>query len=265
MNNFVFGMYENNDSFINNLDAFSKLLCFLFLVVGIVFINNIVVYFIWFIIVLFLFYLSKLSIGQLVLYIYKIRWFLLILLLMNFCFYDVDDSFFKWWIISLSLKGFIRGLSIVIRLLLLLCLSYILSFSCPPLKLAKAMETLFYPLRFIGVNVKSISMILSIALEFIPILYEESESIKKAQISRGADFNSKNIKKRITSVLSLVTPIFIASFKRADDLSLAMEARGYDIDDNTYKVKINFEKNDYLALIFCVLFCILTIYFKEAL
>ena len=261
MNNLVFGIYEDNNSFINNLDAFSKLLCFLLLVVGVVFIDSIVFYFIWFFVLLFLLYLSKLSIGPLVLNIYKIKWFLLLLLLMNFCFYDVDNYFFKWWIISLSYGGFIRGLSVIFRLILLLSLSYILSSTWPPLKLTKALETLFYPLRFIGVNVKSISMILSIALEFIPILYEESESIKKAQISRGADFNSKSIKKRVISVLSLVTPIFIASFKRADDLSLAMEARAYDIDDNSYRVKINFKKNDYLAIVFCVLFCILTIYF----
>ena len=261
MNNIVFGMYENNNSFINNLDAFSKLLCFLLLVIGVISIDNIVIYFVWFIVNIFLLYLSKLSIGPLVLNIYRIKWFLLILLLMNFCFYDINNYFFKWWIISLSLNGFIRGLSVVFRLILLLSLSYILSSSCPLLKLTKALEALFCPLKFIGVNVKSISMILSIALEFIPILYKESESIKKAQISRGADFNSKSIKKRVVSVLSLVTPIFIASFKRADDLSLAMEARGYDIDDNSYKVKINFKKDDYLALVFCVLFCILTIYF----
>ena len=96
MNNIVFGIYENNNSFINNLDAFSKLLCFLLLVIGVISIDNIVIYFVWFIVNIFLLYLSKLSIGPLVLNIYRIKWFLLILILMNFCFYDINNYFFKW-------------------------------------------------------------------------------------------------------------------------------------------------------------------------
>ena len=148
MNNIVFGMYEDNNSFINNLDAFSKLLCFLLLVIGVISIDNIVIYIVWFFVLLFLFYLSKLSVGPLVLNIYKIKWFLLLLLLMNFCFYDINNYFFKCWIISLSLNGFIRGLSVVFRLILLLSLSYILSYSSPLLKLTKALETFFYPLKF---------------------------------------------------------------------------------------------------------------------
>ena len=261
MNSLPFGLYEDNGSFINELDAFCKLLCFLFLVVGIICTSNLFVYFVWLVIVVFLLYLSKLSVVPLILNIRRTSLFLFTILIMNILFFDIEDAFFRWWIFSPSLNGFIRGISVVSRLVLLLCLSYILSSSASSLKFAKSLEILFFPLKFVGINVKLISLILSIALQFIPILYEEAESIKKAQIARGANFNSKNIKLRIISVLSLITPVFVAAFKRADDLAIAMEGRSYDLDDKSfYGLSFSFKKNEFLALVFCLFCCVLSIY-----
>ena len=96
--------------------------------------------------------------------------------------------------------------------------------------MTEAMERILTPLRILGVPTDLVAMILSIAIQFIPTLLEETDNIRKAQTARGARFDSRKLTEKANAVLSLVIPIFLAAFKRADELSLAMEARGYRTD-----------------------------------
>ena len=136
-----------------------------------------------------------------------------------------------------------------------------------PNQLTDALEDVLGPLKKIHVPVHEISMMMSIALRFIPILMEETDKIMKAQMARGADFESKNLMKKIQSLVPLLVPLFISAFRRANDLAMAMEARCYRGGDGRTKMKpLVYYRRDYaayalLAAYFavCVVLCIVKI------
>ena len=124
-----------------------------------------------------------------------------------------------------------------------------------PNQLTDAMENLFSPLKVIKVPVHEISMMMSIALRFIPILMEETDKIMKAQIARGADFESGNLIKRVTNMIPLLVPLFVSAFQRANDLAMAMEARCYHGGEGRTQMKpLRYEKRDYVAYILMLAF-----------
>ena len=117
-----------------------------------------------------------------------------------------------------------------------------------PNDLTDGMERLLNPLKAVHVPVHEISMMMSIALRFIPILLEETDKIMKAQIARGADFESGNIIQRAKAMIPLLVPLFISAFRRANDLAMAMEARCYRGGDGRTKMKpLHYESRDHIA------------------
>ena len=117
-----------------------------------------------------------------------------------------------------------------------------------PTQLTDALESLMRPLKKVRVPVHEIAMMMSIALRFIPILMEETDKIMKAQIARGADFESRNIVKKIKSLVPLLVPLFISAFRRANDLAMAMEARCYRGGEGRTKMKpLVYSSKDYVA------------------
>ena len=124
-----------------------------------------------------------------------------------------------------------------LRLSLLILGSSIMTLTTTPTQLTDALESLMRPLKKIHVPVHEISMMMSIALRFIPILMEETDKIMKAQIARGADFESRNLVKKIKSLVPLLVPLFISAFRRANDLAMAMEARCYRGGEGRTKMK----------------------------
>ena len=123
-----------------------------------------------------------------------------------------------------------------------------MTFTTTPNALTDGIETLLNPLNKIRVPVHEIAMIMSIALRFIPILLEETDKIMKAQIARGADFESGNIIQRAKAMIPLLVPLFISAFRRANDLAMAMEARCYRGGDGRTKMKpLHYESRDHIA------------------
>ncbi|MFQ7491740.1 MAG: energy-coupling factor transporter transmembrane component T family protein, partial [Lachnospiraceae bacterium] len=124
----------------------------------------------------------------------------------------------------------------------------IMTLTTTPNQLTDAMEKMMSPLKKIKVPVHEIAMMMSIALRFIPILLEETDKIMKAQIARGADFESGNVIKKAKSMVPLLVPLFISAFRRANDLAMAMEARCYRGGDKRTKMKpLHYERRDYIA------------------
>ena len=129
-----------------------------------------------------------------------------------------------------------------------------------PNNLTDGMENLMNPLRKFKVPVHEIAMMMSIALRSIPILLEETDKIMKAQIARGADFESGNIFKKAKSMVPLLVPLFISAFRRANDLAMAMEARCYQGGEGRTKMKpLVYHKRDVLAYVVVVLFFIVCV------
>ena len=157
--------------------------------------------------------------------------------------------------LKITREGVVQAVKIGIRLIYLVIGSSIMTLTTTPNQLTDGMEKILAPLNKIKVPVHEISMMMSIALRFIPILMEETDKIMKAQIARGADFESGNIIQRAKSMVPLLVPLFISAFRRADDLAMAMEAGCYHGGDNRTQMKpLVYHRRDYAAYVISVLY-----------
>ena len=252
MNRLPTGLYQPGDSALHHLDALSKLLCLIILLVAVVNTTTIPGYAALALMTALLIRISKVRPGDALHSAARLGWFFLIILLMNLFFYEPEHPWFSWWIFRPSAEGLMQGVNVVARVFLLLVFSNLLTITTAPLEMTGAMERMFSPLRFLGVPTDLVAMILSIAIQFIPTLFEETDSIRKAQTARGARFDSRSLPDKAKAVLPLVIPIFLAAFKRADELSLAMEARGYRTEVGRQRKKHPpLQRNDRLALGLC--------------
>lgn len=156
----------------------------------------------------------------------------------------------QFWIFKITKEGVRTALMMAIRLVYLIIGSSIMTLTTTPNDLTDGLEKALSPLKKIKVPVHEIAMMMSIALRFIPILMEETDKIMKAQMARGADFESGNIIKRAKSLVPILVPLFISAFRRADDLAMAMEARCYHGGDGRTKMKpLKYKKHDFAAYI----------------
>ena len=172
-----------------------------------------------------------------------------------------------FWKLTITYEGVDFASKMAVRLIFLIIGSSLMTLTTTPNQLTDALEDVLGPLKKIHVPVHEISMMMSIALRFIPILMEETDKIMKAQMARGADFESKNLLKKIQSLVPLLVPLFISAFRRANDLAMAMEARCYRGGDGRTKMNpLVYCRRDYaayalLAAYFavCVVLCIVKI------
>ena len=138
------------------------------------------------------------------------------------------DVIFKWWKITVTNEGLKLGTIMGLRLIfLIISTSVLLTFTTTPLKISDALESLFKWLKIFKIPVHEMAMMMSIALRFIPTLIEETDKIMKAQISRGADYDTGSAINRVKGYVTVLIPLFVASFKHAEELAVAMDARCY--------------------------------------
>lgn len=158
------------------------------------------------------------------------------------------EVLWRFGILKVTKEGLILAGKMAIRLIYLITGSTIMTLTTTPNQLTDAMERLLRPLNKIHVPVHEIAMMMSIALRFIPILMEETDKIMKAQIARGADFETGNLIQRTKNMIPLLVPLFISAFRRASDLAYAMEARCYHGGDNRTQMKpLKYVSRDYVA------------------
>ena len=260
MNQLPTGMYQPGTSTVHQMKANIKIFCFLILTTAIIFTDTR-----WGYAALLLFAGSLVSLSEIRLStalcsVKRMAWFLVLILLMNTCFYGPQDPWIRAGIFAPSYEGLIQGLNIVARVILMLVICNVLTITTAPLALTEGMEALLLPLKLFRVPTEQIAMILSVAMQFIPTLFEEADTIRKAQMARGARFDSKRLLEKAGAVLPLVVPIFLAAFKRADELSLAMEARGYRTDVARQRRKFGIPTGfEWFALTICVILCLMQI------
>ena len=155
-----------------------------------------------------------------------------------------------FWIFTIYTEGIVRAVFMTIRVVMLIIgSSVLLTYTTSPISLTDGIEALLSPLKKIKIPVHTFAMMMSIALRFIPTLVEETEKIMNAQKSRGADFSSGGLIKRAKALIPILVPLFVSSFKRAEELATAMECRCYRGDKNRTKlVKLEMKSRDYLFL-----------------
>ena len=152
------------------------------------------------------------------------------------------------WKLKITKEGLALAITMAVRLTMLIIGSSIMTLTTTPNNLTDGMEKMLKPLKLFKVPVHEVAMMMSIALRFIPILLEETDKIMKAQLARGADFESGNLLKRAKAMVPLLVPLFISAFRRANDLAMAMEARCYRGGEGRTKMKpLIYRKRDYIA------------------
>ncbi|NLJ80477.1 MAG: energy-coupling factor transporter transmembrane protein EcfT [Firmicutes bacterium] len=165
---------------------------------------------------------------------------------------------FRIWFLKVTWEGLLRGTMMGARLLLLVMGTSLLTLTTSPIQLTDGIESLLKPGRKIGIPAHELAMMMTIALRFIPTLLEETEKIMKAQMARGADFQSGGILKRARSLVPLLVPLFVNAFRRADELAVAMEARGYRGGTGRTKFReLHFQKIDLAALTVAATFALI--------
>lgn len=164
-------------------------------------------------------------------------------------FYTPGEPLASFWIFTITREGVLHAFFMVVRIIMLITCTFLLTYTTSPLALTDGLESLMGPLKKIHVPVHELSMMMSIALRFIPTLIEETDKIMSAQRARGADFDSGSLVQRAKALIPLLVPLFISAFRRADELATAMECRCYHGGEGRTRLRqLKYKAADYVAL-----------------
>ena len=168
--------------------------------------------------------------------------------ILNLFFTVGETVLVQFWIITITLEGVVRAIFMTSRILMLITGTFLLTYTTSPISLTDGLEALMNPLKKIKVPVHELSMMMCIALRFIPTLIEETDKIMSAQKARGADFENGKLMERVKALVPILVPLFISAFRRADELATAMECRCYQGGDGRTKMKLlRYGRYDFIA------------------
>ena len=250
MNNIVFGKYIPLDTPIHRLDPRAKILAMLIALVAIFIPAGWYGYGIIAVVILFVIYLSKIKLKVIFKAFKPMIFMMCFLLVINVLSVREGTLLLDLGFLEIYSKAIIDTLYIIVRLLLMIMITTILTMTTKPLDLTLGIEYLLTPFKKIGVPAHEIAMIISIALRFIPTIIEETMRIMNSQKSRGVDFEEGKLKEKISAIISLIVPLFSVSLLRADELANAMEARGYvpQAPRTRYR-RLKYERRDLILVI----------------
>ena len=246
------GKFFPGRSLLHRLDPRTKILLAIIFIVGVFMAKTPIAFLLIAISVILLVAASGISLKMIIKGIKPLIYILIFTALINiFMTKGEGDPLVSFWIIKIYTEGIIRAVFMAVRVILLIIgTSVLLTYTTSPISLTDGIESLLSPFKKIGLPVHEFAMMMTIALRFIPTLIEETEKIMNAQKSRGADFSHGSIVKRAKALIPLLVPLFVSSFKRADELATAMECRCYRGDKNRTKlVKLEYKTRDILMLL----------------
>ncbi len=227
MDKMIFGRYIPADSVLHRMDPRSKLVL-IFLFVCVVFLaNNALTYGTLLVYTIIMLSLSKISIRFIMSGLKPVLWLVVFTLFLHLFLTKEGNLLFQWGWIEVYEEGIKQGLFISVRFFLLILMTSLLTLTTTPIEITDGLEELLGPLKRVKFPVHELALMMSISLRFIPTLMQETDKIMKAQSARGVDFTGGPVKDRVKAIIPLLIPLFISSFKRAEELAIAMEARGY--------------------------------------
>lgn len=249
MDSMTFGKFIPVNSLIHRLDPRLKIGALLIFLIAIFFDAGFIGYGIMAIFVLLVAVLSNISVRHILKAIKPMVFMMLFLMIFNIFLINTGTVLFMIGSLKIYSGALLQSAYIFIRLILIITMTTILTSSTKPLDLTLAIENLLNPLKRFGFPAHELAMMISIALRFIPDLLDEAKRIMKAQASRGVDFNEGKLSEKIKAVISLIIPLFISSFQRAEDLANAMESRNYNPEATRTRYKsLSWKKIDSGAL-----------------
>ena len=253
------GQYYPGDSWVHRLDARTKIIATLLYLIELFVVNNF-----WGFLIAAAALFTVIGISRVPLK-FIFRGLTAVFLIITFTFllnlFMVDGRvLWHWKFLTITYEGVARAFFMAVRLVLLIIGSSVLTLTTKPIELTDGLEKLFKPFSKIGLPSHEIALMMTIALRFIPTLMEETDKIIKAQQARGADFESGNILQRAKNLIPILVPLFVSSFRIAQDLALAMEARCYHGGTGRTRMnEIRFAKADAIAAVLMVLFLVVII------
>ena len=255
MNNML-GKYIPLNSFVHRLDPRVKLVSLMFLLVSVFFDAGFIGYLIMGGFVALLASSSKIKLTQIIKSIKPMLFMMLFLVFFNILFMQTGNLILSLGFIKIYDQALIQSSYIFVRLIIIIIMTTILTATTKPLDLTLGLEHLLSPLKKVGFPAHEIAMMISIALRFIPTLMEETQRIMKAQATRGVDFQEGSLKEKILSIISLIIPLFISAFQKAEDLANAMESRNYNPDAKRTRYKqLKWKVADTMSLLTVLIVC----------
>ena len=248
------GQYYPANSYIHKLDSTTKLVGTLVFMVSLFVVNKFWPYLLIAALLVAVIKMSDIPLKYIMKGIKPLRWIILFTFVINI-FFLPGEVIWKFGFLTLTKEGIRQAIFMSIRLVFLVIGTSLLTLTTSPIQLTDGIERMLNPLKKVGMPVHELAMMMTIALRFIPTLLDETDKIMKAQMSRGADFESSNIINRAKNLVPLLVPLFVSAFRRADELAMAMEARCYRGGHNRTKMKeAVITKADYTAYVLQVVF-----------
>ena len=256
--NITLGQFFPGQSVLHRLDPRTKILTVLLFISGIFMAESYLAYGVIALFTVVCIIISSIP-AKLIARSLKPLWIIIVFTLAIHVFTTPGEVIYAYSFLTITWEGIRQGLLMTARLVFLIVISSLLTFTTSPIVLTDGIERLLNPFRRFGLPAHELAMMMTIALRFIPTLLEETDRIMKAQMARGAEFSSGNLLKRAQSMIPLLVPLFISAFRRADELATAMEARCYRGGESRTRMKeLRFAARDGVAfLIVCLLLVLL--------
>ena len=252
------GQYYPAESRIHRLDPRVKIVCTLLFLVSLFIQNSVLGYGLATIFLVCVIRISRVPFKFIVKGLKPVVILLLFTVVMNLFLTRGGETLVHFWIFTITESGLRTSVLMAVRLIYLVIGSSLMTFTTSPNGLTDGLEKLLHPLNRVNVPVHEVAMMMSIALRFIPILLEETDKIMKAQMARGADFESGNIIQRAKAMIPILVPLFVSAFRRANDLAMAMEARCYHGGEGRTKMKpLKYRARDRWAYVVTLLYLVL--------
>jgi energy-coupling factor transport system permease protein len=248
------GQFFPGESVVHRLDPRTKLILTLFYIVALFAAKWYYSYGLMLAVLLSGVLLSRINVKTIMRSVKPLIYVIVFTFVLNMLFTSTGDKLVRFWIITITYDGIRMAVQMIVRLIMLIIGTFLLTYTTSPIALTDGLEHLMNPLKKIRVPVHELAMMMSIALRFIPTLIEETDKIISAQKARGADFESGNLIRRAKAMLPILVPLFISAFRRADELAIAMESRCYHGGEGRTRMKqLKMKSRDFTALALGVL------------
>lgn len=248
-NRALFGMYFPGNSLIHRLDPRLKMVACFWFVVLVFFAHGWASNLLLIVLLLAVIRLSRVVFAKYWAGVRGLMGVILFTALIQALFSSGGTAYWQWGIMAVTSAGLVQAVLLMLRFFLIITGSTVITVTTTPLELADAIAALLKPLKVLHLPVNQLAMMLSIALRFVPTIMNEVTMIMNAQRARGVDFNSGSLLKRAKHLVPVLIPLFVAAFKRAEELAVAMEARGYDPNQPRTKYRqLHWQRRDSLAL-----------------
>lgn len=242
------GQYFPGQSMIHRLDPRTKLTMLVVYIVALFLAEGWVSYGLVFVFLVVVIRLSTIPLKSILRGMKPLVMILIFTGVLNLFFTQDGEVLVKFWVLTVTSGGLSRALMMMARILMLISGTFLLTYTTSPIALTDGLEALMNPLKKVGVPVHELSMMMCIALRFIPTLIEETDKIMSAQKARGADFESGSLTDRAKALIPILVPLFISAFRRADELATAMECRCYQGGEGRTKMKqLHYHREDFLS------------------